>query len=179
MEVVLTPAAPSRAELAQLIGDAPQVLVTPVDGGALVVRAAQDGDPRPHRPAVIDGALVERVGAAERAIVFGAGHVGCALGPLLAGLGFTVVVCDDDETGALTSLGGSSDWAHDVVVDSFDAPDVEAAIGGWRADDYVLIVTRDHAIDQRLLEDLIGRDDVGYLGMIGSRGKGRAAFTSG
>jgi xanthine dehydrogenase accessory factor len=35
----------------------------------------------------------------------------------------------------------------------------------------VLIVTRDHAIDQKLLEHLIGREDVAYLGMIGSRGK--------
>jgi serine/threonine protein kinase/WD40 repeat protein len=35
----------------------------------------------------------------------------------------------------------------------------------------VLIFTRDHAIDQKLLEELIGRDEIGYLGMIGSRGK--------
>src|SRR6185503_7421286 len=34
-----------------------------------------------------------------------------------------------------------------------------------------LIVTRDHAIDQQLLERLIGHDELGYLGMIGSRGK--------
>ena len=35
----------------------------------------------------------------------------------------------------------------------------------------MLIVTRDHAIDQKLLEQLIARDELGYLGMIGSRGK--------
>jgi xanthine dehydrogenase accessory factor len=32
-------------------------------------------------------------------------------------------------------------------------------------------VTRDHAIDQQLLEQLIAHPHLGYLGMIGSRGK--------
>jgi xanthine dehydrogenase accessory factor len=35
----------------------------------------------------------------------------------------------------------------------------------------VLIVTRDHAIDQQLLEGLIAEDQLGYLGLIGSRRK--------
>jgi hypothetical protein len=56
---------------------------------------AGPGDPRPHHPIVKDGVLLERRGAAERAIVIGLGHVARHLGPLLAGLGFGVVVCDD------------------------------------------------------------------------------------
>jgi xanthine dehydrogenase accessory factor len=168
MEVAITPAAPSRAALAELVGlRAARVLVTPLDGGPLAVRPATAGDPRAHRPALVGDALVERIGALDRAIVFGLGHVAQCLGPLLARLGFTVIGCDDGETGALAQRPA---WAEDVI-DSFDLGEVEARLGGFTADDYLLIVTRDHAIDQDLLERLIGRDDLGYLGMIGSRGK--------
>jgi xanthine dehydrogenase accessory factor len=168
MEVAITPAAPSRDAIATLAGARRAfVLVTPLDGGPLVVREPASGDPRAHQPAVRDGVLVERVGVAERAILFGAGHVARTLGPHLAQLGFSVVVCDDGETGAITAPPA---WA-DRVIESFDAVEVERELGGFGADDYVLIVTRDHAIDQQLLEQLIGIDQLGYLGMIGSRGK--------
>ena len=45
------------------------------------------------------------------------------------------------------------------MIESFDAREVERELGGFGADDYVLIVTRDHAIDQQLLEQLIAHDD--------------------
>jgi len=168
MEVVLTPAAPSRDVLAQLAaGQAPEVLVTPVDGEPLALRAAAAGDPPHHHPALVGGALVERIGGPERAIVFGLGHVARSLGGLLAGLGFTVIVCDDGETGATRDVPS---WAH-ALHETFDVAEVERLIGGFSPSDVVLILTRDHAIDQRLLEALIVRDDLGYLGMIGSRGK--------
>jgi xanthine dehydrogenase accessory factor len=168
MEVAITPAAPSRDAIAQLAGARRAlVLVTPLDGGPLVVREPQGSDPHAHQPAIVDGALVERLGIAERAILFGAGHVARMLGPQLAKLGFAVVVCDDGETGAIET---PPEWA-DRVVESFDAVEVERELGGFSGDDYVLIVTRDHAIDLKLLEQLIGHDELRYLGMIGSRGK--------
>jgi xanthine dehydrogenase accessory factor len=167
MEVALTPGAPSREAIAQL-ADArgPHVIATPIDGGPIAVRAPRDGDPAAHHPRVIDGILVEKVGGGERAIVFGLGHVARNLGPLLAQLGFEVIVCDDGETGA-----EAPPWAARFI-ESFDAAEVERELGGLRPDDHVLIVTRDHAIDQKLLEHLIRRDEeIAYLGMIGSRGK--------
>ncbi len=168
MEVVVTPAAASREAIAVLAGNrAPKILATPIDGAPLAVRAPAPGDPRPHHPIVRDGVLLERLGAAERAIVIGLGHVARHLGPLLAGLGWSVVVCDDGETGA-TDAGVA--WATDTI-ESFDAAEIERRVGGFSVDDFVLIVTRDHAIDLRLLEQLIVRDEIGYLGMIGSRGK--------
>jgi xanthine dehydrogenase accessory protein XdhC len=168
MEVVLTPAGPSREVLSRIAGSlAPQVLLTPVDGEPLAVRPPVDGDPLPHRPEVRDGMMIERVGATERAIVFGLGHVARNLGPLLANLGFTVIVCDDGETGA---TGERPAWAA-ALHETFDPAEVERLVGGFGPDDHVLIVTRDHAIDQKLLEALITRDELGYLGMIGSRGK--------
>ncbi len=168
MEVAITPAAPSRDAIAKLAGaKRAVVLVTPLDGGPLQVREPGANDPRAHKPAVQDGALVERLGTAERAILFGVGHVARTLGPHLAKLGFTVIVCDDGETGAIDEPPA---WA-DRVIESFDANEVEREVGGFGADDYVLIVTRDHAIDLKLLEQLIGHDELHYLGMIGSRGK--------
>jgi xanthine dehydrogenase accessory factor len=167
MEVVLTPATASRDALVAYAEGISRVLVTPLDGAPLSVRDPRPGDPRAHRPAIADGALVERIGPAERAIVFGLGHVARSLGPLLANVGFTVIACDDGETGATDA---PPSWASEVI-ESFDAAEVERRVGGFGADDYVLIVTRDHAIDQKLLEALIGNDSIGYLGMIGSRGK--------
>src|SRR5207247_1939878 len=106
MEVVVTPGAESRAALAALTADsAPKILVTPLDGAPITVRPPGRGAPRPHHPVVQGGvvrggALLERLGAAERAIVIGLGHVARHVGPLLAGLGFSVIACDDGETGA-------------------------------------------------------------------------------
>jgi len=169
MEVVVTPVAGSREAIAAVAGPGqpPRILVTPLDGSPLAVRPPAPGDPRPHHPVVADGALLERLGAAERAIVIGLGHVARHLGPLLAGVGFSVVVCDDGETGA-TDV--AAPWAA-AVIESFDAAEIERRVGGFTVDDRVLIVTRDHAIDLRLLEQLIAHDEIGYLGMIGSRGK--------
>jgi xanthine dehydrogenase accessory factor len=162
MEVAITPAAPSRGVIAELASGRRGVLLTPIDGGPLQLR---DGA-APREPQVIDGVLVERIGG-ERVIVFGHGHVARTLGPHLHQLGFHVVACDDNETGAVESPPA---WA-DEVIESFDVPTVEAKLGGFGADDHVLIITRDHAIDQQLLEQLIGHGELGYLGMIGSRGK--------
>lgn len=173
MEITLTPAAPSRAVIAELASKPhtaslheARVLVTPLEGEPLTLRAPIAGDPPMHRPAIAGGALVERLGGGERAIVFGFGHVAKSVGPLLASLGFVVIVCDDDETGALRA---SPVWATRIV-ESFDPLEVERALGGFLPDDRILIVTRDHAVDQAILERLIARD-LGYLGMIGSRGK--------
>ncbi|WP_428268760.1 XdhC family protein [Haliangium sp.] len=113
--------------------------------------------------------LIEPLWPPERVILFGAGHVAQAIGRLAAEVDFEVAVCDDDETGALSALGRSS-WLR-ASVDSFDVRDVEATLGPLGLADYVLIVTRDHAMDERILERLLPRDGLAYLGLIGSRRK--------
>jgi xanthine dehydrogenase accessory factor len=168
MEVAITPGAASRDVMADLAHSrAPRVLETPLDGGVLRVRDVRGDDPPLHDPAVVGDVLVERVGDHERVIVFGLGHVARVLGPMLQGLGFRVIACDDGDTGALEPHPA---WA-DRLIESFDAAEVEREVGGFGPEDYVLVITRDHAIDQQLLERLIARDELGYLGMIGSRGK--------
>lgn len=97
-------------------------------------------------------------------VVLGAGHVAQALVPLARSVGFLPIVVDDLEELATEARFPDADR----LVDSFDPRD-------WRdlvLDDntYVVIVTRDHALDQELLEKLIERD-LAYLGLIGSRRK--------
>ncbi|HEY4177720.1 MAG TPA: XdhC family protein [Kofleriaceae bacterium] len=175
MEVALTPAASSRAALVAVVNAKPSharaalpiALLTPVDGSPFITREPLPGDPRAHHPAVRDGALVERFGAVERAIIFGLGHVARSLGPILASLGFVVIACDDNETGATDARPA---WAADVI-ETFDANEVAHRLGGFSGDDSILIITRDHAVDQKILEQLIAYDELAYLGMIGSRGK--------
>lgn len=144
---------------------APAIVTTPVDGGPVRVAPAEPATTR--APGLTAHALVEVAPPPARAILFGAGHVAQAVGPVLRGAGFEVYLCDDGDTGALATVPA---WAAGAV-ESFDARDVAAELGGLGAGDHVLILTRDHAVDQRLLEQLLPWPDLPYLGMIGSRGK--------
>jgi xanthine dehydrogenase accessory factor len=97
-------------------------------------------------------------------VVCGAGHVARALVPLARSVGFSPYVVDD-----LEELATPQRFPDAVeIVDSFDLRDWK----GVPLDDntYAVIVTRDHAQDQALLEQLIGRE-LAYLGLIGSRRK--------
>jgi xanthine dehydrogenase accessory factor len=97
-------------------------------------------------------------------VVCGAGHVARAVVPLARSVGFAPIVIDDLEE--LASKERFPDALE--LVDSFDVRDWK----GVPLDDntYALIVTRDHAQDQALLEQLIVRE-LAYLGLIGSRRK--------
>ena len=168
MEVVVTPAMASREVIETLTKlRESRVLVTPLSGDPLLLRPSHAGDPPAYEPRIVDGALLDRVGASERAILCGLGHITRALGPLLVQLGFAVVVCDDGDTNATED---SPAWATQLV-ESFVPAEIERQVAGFGPNDRVLIVTRDHDIDQRLLEGLIAHPRLGYLGMIGSRRK--------
>lgn len=171
MEVALAPAGTCREALAAICAAEAQrralVLETPLDGGPWRARAPGAGERPRARPVVQGELLIEACGVVQRVVLFGAGHVGRAVGELAASCGFEVIACDDGDTGALDA---PLPWAAQTV-HSFEVAEVERALGGLGEDDLVLIVTRDHAVDQRILETLIGRAELGYLGMIGSRGK--------
>ena len=178
MELVIGPAAPSADAIAGAAEAArtrrPAILDTPLDGGPLALRAADRAEARRWRHPAVDGdVLREAIGLGERVLVFGAGHVGRAIGELARRCDFEVIACDDGDTGALDPEPA---WA-DRVVDSFDLADAARALGGLGAGDLVLIVTRDHAVDQRILEQYLAGpagcavDELDFVGMIGSRGK--------
>ncbi|HTJ45563.1 MAG TPA: xanthine dehydrogenase accessory protein XdhC [Kofleriaceae bacterium] len=170
MTIAIAPARGARAAMAAVVAaarDRSWIALVTSSLGELSTRAPRD-DERGRRPFALEGgALVEIHGPRDRAIVFGGGHVARALGPMLVSLGFEVVLADDGETGAASP---SPAWAARVI-DSFDPRDVERALGPLGAGDHVFIVTRDHAIDQQILEAVIANDRLSYLGLIGSRGK--------
>jgi xanthine dehydrogenase accessory factor len=108
--------------------------------------------------------FVEPLIPAPSLIVCGGGHVAHALVPLAKMVGFAPIVVEEVEEMATPER--FPDAAR--IVDSFDPRD-------WKdlpVDDesYVVIVTRDHAQDQVLLEHFLGRE-LAYLGLIGSRRK--------
>lgn len=172
MDVLVQPVAPSARAIEGAVELAarrcPGVLVSDLGGAAMSVEERPAHGQR--RPALDGQRFAEPILPPDRVILFGSGHVARALGPVLARLGFELAVCDDNETGALDD---PPPWAKRTV-DSFDLPDVEKALGPIGFCDYLIITTRDHAIDQRILEQALGHPalgDLAYLGLIGSQGK--------
>ncbi len=105
--------------------------------------------------------FVEYLQAEARLIIVGAGHVAQALAPLTRSIGFRVVVADDRE-----ELLEDPAFA-DVERLAYDADEIDEAIADLNDRDFIVIVTRDHARDERALAKLLERPH-GYLGMIGS-----------
>ncbi|CAM5182369.1 Xanthine dehydrogenase accessory factor OS=Castellaniella defragrans OX=75697 GN=HNR28_002260 PE=4 SV=1 [Castellaniella defragrans] len=96
-------------------------------------------------------------------LVFGAGHVGHALVSILGTLPCRVTWVDARE--ALFP----DEVAPNVVIEATDTP--EAVIDEAPPQSCYLIMTHDHALDQRLCEQIMRRDDTAYFGLIGSRTK--------
>jgi xanthine dehydrogenase accessory factor len=167
MELWIEPVAPSRAALARAIelvaARRAAALIHPLDGRPLEVLEGDAG----RRPRLEGERFVQPLRGGERAILFGCGHVSRALGPMLVAIGFEVIVCDDGDTGALEPPPGFAAR----VIESFERTDVERALGPLGDGDHVVVLTRDHAIDQRILEAWLPHGGLSYLGVIGSRGK--------
>jgi xanthine dehydrogenase accessory factor len=143
----------------------PCVLVTALDGSGKDVR---DVDPclAERRPRLEPDRFVEPILPSERLILFGAGHIARAVAPLAAGVGFEVAVCDEDET-FLTE----ERFPGARRIASFDGAEVGRELAPLGAGDHVLIATRDHAVDQTVLEGLLGQRELASLGLVGSRAK--------
>ena len=124
-------------------------------GGAL------DGHTAGDRP----GVYVQPVGAPGTAYVFGAGHCGKSLVPLLSMVGFRTVIVDDRADFANAERFPDADSV--VVPDSF-----ENALEGLSIDkqSYLVIMTRGHVFDRAVLAQAL-RTEAGYIGMIGSKKK--------
>jgi len=114
--------------------------------------------------------FVRPVGAQGTAYIFGAGHCGQKLAPVLSGLGFFTVVVDDRPDFAARERFPTADRI--VVPESFDGVVETLPIDD---DSYVVIVTRGHAHDQKVLAQAL-RTKARYIGMIGSKTKVAACF---
>jgi xanthine dehydrogenase accessory factor len=140
------------------------VLETDLERGGKTLVDSDHASESPYREGSV---FRETIWPAPRVVLFGCGHLARAIGPLARSLEFDVIVCDDNATGAIEEDPG---WASEVV-SSFSLADVEKKLALGRRD-YLLILTRDHGIDQRIVEESLLRvDEVDYLGLIGSLGK--------
>lgn len=104
----------------------------------------------------------------------GAGHVGRAIATLLATLDCRVDWFDerDEEFPAVASLG--SPWPSHIRQISGDT--IEREVQRAPAGAFYLVLTHEHALDQRIAEAILRRGDFAFFGLIGSATK-RAMFT--
>lgn len=101
---------------------------------------------------------------AGKVVVFGGGHVAQELVPLLNRVGFRCTVFDDREEFASRSLFPDADQ---VILGEFSRVEEFVDI---RARDYVVIMTRGHAWDYAVEEQVL-RVETAYTGLIGSKTK--------
>jgi xanthine dehydrogenase accessory factor len=99
--------------------------------------------------------------------VFGNGHVGQALVHLLAALPAQVSWIDTRETDFPMQVAGAT------TIVGTDAPQAEVARLPHGA--YVVIATHSHPLDFEIVEAALAREDLSYIGLIGSKAK-RAQF---
>lgn len=115
-------------------------------------------------PARLADAFVLPLAAEGRAVVFGGGHVGASLVPVLVHLGFSVVLCDDR---AELALPENYPAATEVLCAPY-AELVERA--GITRRDYVVVCTSGHASDAAIVTAALAKRPR-YLGCLGSRKK--------
>jgi len=96
-------------------------------------------------------------------LLFGAGHVGRALAPLLAGLPLRLQWIDS------RAAEFPAQVPDGVRVHLLDEP--EDAVSEAPPGSYFLVMTHNHPLDYALAEAVLKRGDAGFLGMIGSRTK--------
>ena len=107
--------------------------------------------------------LLEPLPGRIPALVVGAGHVATALAPLLVKLGFMVTVVDERD--AWGEAGRIEGEGLQVVVGDFDEVGRDVDPRG-----VCLVMTHDHALDQRAIEWAIVRG-FAFVGGVGSRAK--------
>jgi xanthine dehydrogenase accessory factor len=107
--------------------------------------------------------------SARSVLVVGAGHVGCAVAPLLVQVGFRVVLCDTRQ-GCVDGAVGLRRPQLVVLARSHDHSQVLDALGGSVAGAAALVMTHDHDLDEQVLGWALGQR-FALVGGVGSRHK--------
>ena len=134
--------------------------------GGRMVLTFQIGDDATR--AALDRKLQERLEALPEVWLFGAGHVGRALADALLLLPLKTYAVESRKSELDLMSAGAS---HRL------AAMPEAAVKDIAPGSAVVILTHDHALDFLIAREALARDDLAYVGMIGSRTK-RATFSS-
>ena len=96
-------------------------------------------------------------------VIFGAGHVGTAIVTILGGLDCNVHWIDSRPEVFPQSLPAN--------VRALPAREPATLVKEMPAGAYYLVMTHSHPLDLELCQQILGRDDVAYCGLIGSRSK--------
>ena len=138
---------PLGPHLGQCCGGRVELLLRPVDHAILEVLSQDEESEAQAEPHVL---------------LFGAGHVGLALARSLAPLPLAVTLLDDRDTPPPPLL-------ENVAFKRLDDPEkeVEEAPSGSA----FVVLTHSHALDYRLADAALRREDARYVGMIGSATK--------
>jgi xanthine dehydrogenase accessory factor len=111
----------------------------------------------------------ELIPSSRRVFIFGGGHVGQALAPMLRMLELDVTVVDDREQMLEESAFSGCGTVHSPEYTGV----VEAVAPG--EDDLCLIMTHGHSLDKEVLQQLLGTKAF-YIGLMASRRKRGAIF---
>jgi xanthine dehydrogenase accessory factor len=105
--------------------------------------------------------MLEPIAALVPCLLVGGGHIASALAPLLAKLGFSIVVADERDA-----------WSADRGVENVRVVHGEFDEAGRDVDarGVCLVMTHDHALDQRAIEWALKRG-FAFVGGVGSRAK--------
>jgi xanthine dehydrogenase accessory factor len=141
------------------------------EGGRLWLATRIDGHDKPHTiasftppDAGVDNLLVSCIDAFPWQVwLFGAGHVGEAVAKVLATLPLRIVWVDP------RAERFGSGLPDNVTTLESDSPTHDVGTIETGAD--VLVMTHSHALDFDLCLALLGRDDLGSVGLIGSATK--------
>lgn len=107
---------------------------------------------------------IEQINSSGRVYIFGCGHVAQELAPVLAHVGFRCVCLDDRPEFANRELFPTAD---DVRL--IDFSDIAKSVD-LRPEDYVCVMTRGHAFDT-LVQEQVLKSPACYIGVIGSAKK--------
>lgn len=135
--------------------------------GTLLLRPDGEGvltEERAARPSLRGETLALPLPIAAHAVLFGAGHCGRALAPLLTGVGFAVTVFDDRPAFADSA---AFPGAERVICGSYGRISDFLALS---PEDYAVIMTESHAGDLEVEAQLLRRE-MAYIGLIGSKKK--------
>lgn len=113
-----------------------------------------------------DTFFIERLTGLDRAYVFGGGHIGQALVPMLASLGFYTVIIDDrQEFCSPERFPAADEWVQGFSEDVFHQLPFDERC-------YAVVITRGHAFDKDVLRLCLQyAPEAAYIGMIGSKSK--------
>jgi xanthine dehydrogenase accessory factor len=159
-----------------------------VGGGAIEHRAVEDGkDVLKSRENRLEAYNLEKLGmkcggqvtllyeymqGRQGFMLFGGGHIGRALTPILESLGFRVTVFDSRPE-VLNLLGESE--GRTIITGDYE--DIGSAVETLQGCEFCFIATHGHLHDFQVLKQVLeAKDGYRYIGLIGSRSKIRTTL---